>query len=207
MTTAPQLERKLPIPNVPVTNLLAASALGVYLLVVLGSDHIPPRWGGGLSDVARLQRPVDRLALGPGARCCMGTPLRDARGRAALAWHHGSCVDSPRRKPGPPRAWRRRGTVSGTNRPRCTHRGHPDVVAIAGCSPRRRGNRSSLGYSSRSSGNSRVSPLRPSLSPKPNRPHRPVTWLRRSKRAAQPTNDRTAERTSGRCHEYARMWR
>jgi len=101
------------------------------------SDHIPPRWGGGLSDVARLQRPVDRLALGPGARCCMGTPLRDARGRAALAWHHGSCVDSPRRKPGPPRAWRRRGTVSGTNRPRCTHRGHPDVVAIAGCSPRR----------------------------------------------------------------------
>jgi len=37
MTTAPQLERKLPIPNVPVTNLLAASALGVYLLVVLGA--------------------------------------------------------------------------------------------------------------------------------------------------------------------------
>jgi len=37
MTTAPQLERKLPIPNVPVTNLLAAPALGVYLLVVLGA--------------------------------------------------------------------------------------------------------------------------------------------------------------------------
>jgi len=45
MTTAPQLERKLPIPNVPVTNLLAALSARRLSSRRSRSDHIPPSMG------------------------------------------------------------------------------------------------------------------------------------------------------------------
>jgi len=137
MTTAPQLERKLPIPNVPVTNLLAAPALGVYLLVVLGATTslldgavACPTWPACNGQwIVSLSDPA--LAAAWGHRFVTLVVGLLLLGTMVVAWIR------PVEKPGPPRAWRRRGTVSGTNRPRCTHRGHPDVVAIAGCSPRR----------------------------------------------------------------------
>jgi len=154
-----------------------------------------------------LQRPVDRLALGPGARCCMGTPLRDARGRAALAWHHGSCVDSPRRKPGPPRALGVAGVL------------YPGQIVLGALTAVTRTSSllpaAHLVVGMGIFSGLLVAPLwqlesesAPSVAVTETEPAAPAGDLVTTEQASSPAHERSNGGADlGRCHEYARMWR